>query len=390
MPRGSAVILYDGKRGTVWRIKYTDADGKQVMETLGPDREGWTQRKAEAELRERLVRVERKSYRRPAPLTFGEYAKTWFAEGVTRRGWKSSTVKQYRSLERRLVDHFGPIPLAGIRPRHVAEYVAETSKTMGASAVSRDVALLHAIFKSAIKEELVEANPAVGAERPKLPRRTWRILEPVEVARVSKAFEDEQARTVFLTLVLTGIRRSELQALRWHDVDLIENVLRVRDSKSEDGIRSIALSRTLAEELWQHRRRSNFRGEDEFVFCHPERGTRYRADTFEAALGAALRATGIEGRVRAFHDLRHTSITNDAAAGANPTALMTKAGHSDMQTTKTYLHLAGVVFPDEAERLENRLLGSGDGVESSTHLSESQDTEQDLSRVAMRSQHPAD
>jgi integrase len=56
---------------------------------------------------------------------------------------------------------------------------------------------------------------------------------------------------VFLTLVLTGVRRSELQALRWRGVDLVGNVLRVRDSKSEDGIRSIALSTTLAEELWQ-------------------------------------------------------------------------------------------------------------------------------------------
>ena len=69
-------------------------------------------------------------------------------------------------------------------------------------------------------------------------------------------------------------READRQALRWRDVDLIEGILRVRDSKSEDGIRSIALSKTLAEELWQHRRRSNFQGDDEYVFCHPERGTR--------------------------------------------------------------------------------------------------------------------
>ena len=112
----------------------------------------------------------------------------------------------------------------------------------------------------------------------------------------------------------------------------------------------------------------------------------YRAKTFEEALGAALAAAGVEGRVRAFHDLRHTSITNDAATGAAPTALISKAGHSDMKTTKMYLHLAGVVFRNEAERLEARLLG----VESSTHLSESEGTEQDLNRVTMRSEHPAD
>ncbi len=70
---------------------------------------------------------------------------------------------------------------------------------------------------------------------------------------------------------------------------------------------------------------------------------------------------------------RHTAITNDAAAGANPVALMTKAGHADMKTTRTYLHLAGVVFRDEAERLEQRLLA----VESSTDLGEPQGTRPD-------------
>jgi hypothetical protein len=113
----------------VWRIKYADADGQQVMETVGPEREGWTQRKAEAELRERLVWVERRNYRRPKPLTFGMYAEAWFEEGASRRGWKPSTVKQYRSVRRRLIRHFGRIPLGATRPRHIAEYVAEKSKT---------------------------------------------------------------------------------------------------------------------------------------------------------------------------------------------------------------------------------------------------------------------
>jgi hypothetical protein len=58
--------------------------------------------------------------------------------------------------------------------------------------------------------------------------------------------------------------------------------------------------------------------------------------------------------------LRPTAITNDAAAGANPIALMTKAGHADMKTTRTYVHLAGVVFREEAERLEARLFGVED------------------------------
>jgi hypothetical protein len=73
--------------------------------------------------------------------------------------------------------------------------------------------------------------------------------------------------------------------------------------------------------------------------------------------------------------LRHTAITNDAAAGSSAIAVMTKAGHSDMKTTKRYLHLAGVVFRDEAEALERRLLGEvSTGL--STDLSEPERIEQ--------------
>ncbi len=375
MPSGS-VIEYRGKRGTVWRIKYADADGKQVMETIGAERDGWNRKKADAELRERLVKVERRGWRRPRPLTFAQYADTWFSEGEVRRRWKPRTVIQYRSIAKRLKTHFGPFPIGAIRPRHVAEYIAAQAEQFEASTVSRDLSLLFDILKSAKREELIESNPVEGAEHPKLGRRKWRILEPVEVSRVMKAFTDEQARTIFLTLVMTGIRRHELQELRWRDIALAEGVLRVRDSKTEEGIRAIALSPGLSEALWQHRRGSAYKGEDERVFCHPERGTRYSEKLFAEQFRAALKAAGITDYVRPFHDLRHTSLTNEAASGSTPIALMAKAGHTDMKVTRRYLHLAGIVFHDEAQALERRLFG----VESSTDLSESQMIEAKRSR----------
>jgi len=97
---------------------------------------------------------------------------------------------------------------------------------------------------------------------------------------VARAFTDEQHRTVFWTLVLTGVRREELRRLRWRDVDLVESVLRVRDAKSERGVRAIALAPMLAELLWQHRRRTRFQGDGELVFCHPEKGTALIVDTY--------------------------------------------------------------------------------------------------------------
>jgi integrase len=293
MPRGAAIIAYGGKRGRVWRIKYADADGKQVMETLGPEAEGWTRRKAEAELRERLVNVERRGWRKPAPLTFRTYAEQWFAAGESRRGWKPKTVVQYRTVHRRLVDVFGPMRLAEIRPRHVAAFVT-AQEGRAPNSITRDLSVLHAIFKTAVREELVDSNAAEAAERPKAIPRRWRILEPAEVARVARAFTDEQARAVFLTLILTGVRRFELQGLRWRDVDLLDAVLRVRQSKSEAGERSIALSATLRDVLSDRYRRTAYKADDDRVFCHPDRGSVYRAERFREALRAALSVAGVE------------------------------------------------------------------------------------------------
>lgn len=106
------------------------------------------------------------------------------------------------------------------------------------------------------------------------------------------------------------------------------------------------------------------------MFCHQQTGGVYNAVSFAEALTAALEAAGVDAKLRAFHDLRHASLTNGAAAGESPIALMTRAGHTSMNTTKRYLHLAGTVFPEEAAALADRMLGVATRV--STDLSESE------------------
>jgi hypothetical protein len=63
--------------------------------------------------------------------------------------------------------------------------------------------------------------------------------------------------------------------------------------------------------------------------------------------------------MRPFHDSPHTSITNGAAAGEAPHALMTRSGHSDLKTTQGYIDLAGVAFPEETAKRSQRLWGTG-------------------------------
>jgi integrase len=244
-------------------------------------------------------------------------------------------------------DRLGSVRLGSIRPRDVAEYVRMALADFSAKTVNLDLS----------DDQFFPACRAEHVERPKVERQRWRILEPAEVQRVARAFTDDRARLIFLTLILTGIRRFELQGLRWRDVDLIESVLRIRESKSEEGERAIALSPTLAEALWQHRRGSAFNGDDEYVFAHPDRGSKVEQEWYADHFRAALKATGIIDHVRPFHDARHASLTNGAAAGERPLELMARAGHRSMATTNQYVHLAGVTFPDAALALEGRLLG---------------------------------
>ena len=127
--------------------------------------------------------------------------------------------------------------------------------------------------------------------------------------------------------------------------------------KSAASERTIAIGPRLAEELFDHRARTAYAGDDEFVFCHPDKGSvlnhKGYADTFQAVLANA----GITDRVRPFHDGRHSAITHEAAAGSAPAAIQARAGHADFSTTQRYINLAGVVFRDEAVRAEARILG---------------------------------
>ena len=379
MPRRPAgtgsVVAYHGKRGTVYRISYRDADGRQQMETIGPDPKA-----AEAALRDRLTKKEG-GWRRPAPTTFHDYAHDWLDRNETKRAWRPHTRATYRSVHRRLLDWFGPMPLATIRPRHVAEYVDELGRAdFAASTITRDLALLSSILEGALREERIDTNPARRAERPRQPERRWKLLTPDEVRRVDRAFLEAQeasdgldaayartCRAVFLTAVALGLRRNELLEATWADVDLIENRLRVAHSKSRAGERSLAIPPRLAQTLWEHLTASRYQAPTDRVFCHPHRGGRLDHERYAQAYRDALTRAGIdpEGR-RPFHDARHLSLTLGAAAGENAVQLMTRAGHASMATTRVYLDLAGTVFPDAARALEERLHGGSSNEPSNT------------------------
>jgi integrase len=244
---------------------------------------------------------------------------------------------------------------------------------------------LHSIFDEARRQKLVQTNPVSDAERPRVSKSRWRILTPAEIAAVMRGFDElladaeteaerawrQTAKAMSMAMQYAWLRRGELLGLRWRDVELSHPDgprLHVRetwvrgyrsDPKTDDGARTIALAAPLAEELWQHRRRSHFDGDDELVFCHPFKGSPICGGYFGEIVQSALGKAGVERPMREYHDWRHTGITNAAASGMNPLTIMTMAGHADFKTTQRYIDLAGVVFGDQAQLLSEWYAAAG-------------------------------
>jgi integrase len=385
MPEGACVIERAGKRGVVWYLKYRDADGRQVKERLGRVVDGWNRRRAQAELRSRLVAVEKEGYRKPESVTFASLSRDWLDSYPDTKGLKRSTRRGYEQIVALHLDPvFGQLKPADVTVEAIEKFVAVKLRAgYSPATVNRQLNVLSLLLRSAVKRQLVRVNPIPLVDRPRESQRRWRILSPPETVAVERAFDqliahaktdryrDDRAtaRVLFLTLMATGIRRGEALGLRWRSVLLADPdgpVMRIEETwvkngldtpKSRAGHRTISLGPRISAELFDHRGYTRFSGYDEFVFCNPRTGRPFGDDRYAEILRKALLEAGIDDYVRPNHDLRHSSITNAAAAGTPPEALMSRAGHSAYSTTKRYIDLAGERFREEADRLEERLWG---------------------------------
>ena len=165
-----------------------------------------------------------------------------------------------------------------------------------------------------------------------------------------RAAASEQDGAIFLTAAFTGLRRGELIALHWRDVDFTGSLLRVRASYAAGAltapksgkVRSVPLAPDVAKALAKLSQRSYFTGEDDLVFVG-EAGSYLDGSALRRRYKSALEK-GQATQLR-FHDLRHTFGTR-MIAKADIRRVQEWMGHADIQTTMRYLHYA----PREEEK----------------------------------------
>lgn len=322
-------------------IRYRSRDGRMIRETLGLRQDGWTKARALAVEAERLGDARGRS-----KATVGQLADEWFEDGKLTRGWTERTVSTYEH-EIESLKAFHAVRAVDLEPADIQSWVSRQLLSKSPATVSRTITVLQQVLEYGVRHGHLRDNAARHVQRPKVGQREWRILTPEEIVKIDGLLP-EAHRLTFRMLVRTGLRFRELQGLRVCDLDLERGTLHVARSKSRAGRRHVSLSPALVEEL-----RGAVEGKRP-----EERVLKLRWHTYRDAFQEALDAAGVTERVRPFHDMRHTSLTLEAASGqSNPIALMTRAGHSNMKVTAQYLHLAGVVFPEQADALERMIAG---------------------------------
>jgi integrase len=195
-------------------------------------------------------------------------------------------------------------------------------------------------------------NPVASVERhPQRSSGDIDVFSPEEVWALVRAAGSEQDAAIFLTAAFTGLRRGELIALRWRDVDFAGSAIRVRanyaghelTTPKSGKVRSVPMAPGVAGALAKLGQRGFSVGDDELVFVG-ELGGYLDGSALRRRYTAALSRAGL--RPLRFHDLRHTFGTR-MIAKADIRRVQEWMGHADIQTTMRYLHYAP--RGDEAE-----------------------------------------
>jgi integrase len=420
--RGQIVLDTKPPRNPAWLKQVTRAVGRAWVELDGLG--GWRRRRGrapdgtltEAQAAERMLALVREHHdqqtllardtqeRRRSGVTFRVLAAEYLRWLEEVKGAKPSTLRDHRLLlaepgqaYRRgkgaykglIMGALGKRPAPEITTREVEELLRAIARTgVAPRTVNKARQLICAIFNYGMRASTyaLAANPAVQADRRAEPQAAvlafytseevealaraisagrHRDAKPPAVSAdeaLARAADDAQDAELIRLAAYAGLRRGELVALRWRDVDFAGRKITVRRAVSGDvevsstksrRARQVPLADQAAAALARLSGRGEFTEADDYVFAN-RLGRRLDASALRRRFERARDAAGLEPL--RFHDLRHSYGSLLVAGGIDLASVKAAMGHSRITTTERYLHArpAGEL----ADRFSRALAGS--------------------------------
>ncbi|MDX1996787.1 MAG: site-specific integrase [Thermoanaerobaculia bacterium] len=327
---------------TVWMARIRRRGYPPVAKQFArrTDAEVWTQ---EVERQIRLGQFVFEADRR----TLGELIEVYL--GSPRfRGLRSTTHRTRTNEINDLRKTLGELRLSLLTPAFVAGHRDEMLKgTRGPATVNRHLAALSAVLSVGVERGWLQTNPVRATTRCKEPRVRVRFLSDEQFERLipeCQAYPRHRLEALVKVALSSGLRRSELLALRWDEVNLDRGTLYLPETKA--GRERVAF--VSGEGLEALRQLS--RGSSPWVFAPGPAEPQFPRKAWEAA---TRKADLGDFHV---HDLRHTAATWLGMLGATGPELAAFLGHGGILLIDRYVHLAKVHRSEVAPRFVRRLL----------------------------------
>ena len=334
-----------------WRARYRDPGGREHARHFG--------RKVDAQrwLDETTASVVTGTYVDPraGTVTFAEYAEAWRSAQVHRPTTQAHTETM---LRRHAYPAFGERPLSSVLPSDVQAWARRLSDVLRPSTVAVVHGIVSGVFRAAVRDRRIVANPCDGTRLPKVERA--RVEPPTtEAVQALAAVVPDRYRALVVLAAGSGLRQGECFGLSVDRVDFLRRTLTVdrqlvlvagrepflAPPKTPASCRSVPLPQVVVDALAEHLARFPAAA-DGYVFTgmegRPLRRTAFSARVWRPAVRAAELPPGTR-----FHHLRHYYASLLIRHGESVKTVQARLGHATAaETLDTYSHM----WPDGDDR----------------------------------------
>lgn len=360
----------DGRWEGRYTAGYDPETGKRIIKNVL----GKTQAEVKEKLAQAMESIKDLDVTRMDEYTVGTWLTNWY-NLYAKPNVRVSTVEYYRrSIELHVNPRIGDIKLTKLTGRdlqklyqdlrengRLREEQKEKSPGLSASTVRGIHLMLHNALDREVKKRLIQRNPTDDCIAPKLEKKEMKILPAEDMKAYLQAAEQRGVLPMFYLELVSDLRKGELVALLWSDLDVKTRTISVSKQathdaegnivitrpKTETSIRKVSIPQETVDLLIQEHTKHP---DNPYMFPSPKTGEMYSPDSIVRIHWKILKGAGLE-HIR-FHDLRHTFATVALQSGIDVKTVSSMLGHYDAGfTLRTYTHVTRQKQEEAAETI---------------------------------------